>query len=196
MPLEATVPDTHAASPLRRFQVRADHVLAWLATAIDSTGHPFAETYGIDDTFRPDGADLHDRIQILVSQAHTDGILTVPGHHLELWQVADEGFLLTLDPPHGPRLCSKHLSISDLLPDKTAGSVAAFAVLDTTARVANQLLDEHDHIVSRTRRPGIGAPATTTHPLAAGAILQPGTAAATNPPPLALSGPATSARRS
>jgi hypothetical protein len=188
------VPDAHAATPLRRFQVRADHVLAWLAAATDSTGHAFAETYGLDDTFRPDGADLHDRIQILVSQAHTDGILAVPGHHLELWQVADEGFLLTLDPPHGPRLCSQHLSIADLLPDKTAGSVAAFAVLDATAHVANQLLDEHDQVVGRTRRPGLGDPATPAQPLVVCAFPHPGIAAATNTPPPAPPGPATSAR--
>jgi hypothetical protein len=189
------VPDTHVAKPPRRFQVRADHMLTWLATATVSTGHPFAETYGLDNTFRPDGDDLHDRIQILVSQAHSDGVLAVRGHHLELGQVADEGFLLTLDPPHRPRLCRQHLSIADLLPDKTAGSVAAFAVLDSTAHVANQLLDDHDHEVGRTRRPGIGEPAPTAQPRAAGAIPLPGTAAATNPPPPAPPGPATSARR-
>ena len=155
------MPDTHATTPPQRFEVRADHMLTWLATATDSMGQPFHETDGLNDTFRPGVDDLHNRIQILVSQAHTDGVLTVPGHHLELWQVADEGFLLTLDPPDGPRLCSQHLNVSDLIPDATAGSVAAFAVLDATARVANQLLDERDHAL-RTRPPGPRRAATGT----------------------------------
>jgi hypothetical protein len=186
------MPDTHAAPP-RRYQVRANHMLTWLATAVNPGGLAFQETYGLDNTFALDGEDLHDRIQILVSQAQTDGILAVPGHHLELWQVGDEGFLLTLDPPHGPRLCSQHIGIADLLPHLTAGSVAAFAVLDATARVANQLLDEHDQ-AGRTRGPGPGEPAAP-RPRAAGAFPQHGNAAATYPPPPAPPGPAASAHR-
>jgi hypothetical protein len=149
------MPNNHTAPGPRRFQVRAEQMLTWLATAVDPAGLSFQQTYGFDNTFGPDGDDLHDRIQILVSQAQTDGVLTLPDHHLELWQVSDEGFLLTLDPPHGPRLCSQHLIVGDLLPDKTAGSVAAFAVLDATARVANGLLDEQHHALARARAPAV-----------------------------------------
>jgi hypothetical protein len=145
------MPNSHASSPPRRFVVSAEQMLDWLATAVDSTGQPFQDTYGIDDSFRCDGDDLPDRIQILVSQAHNDGVLAIADHHLELWQVADEGFLLTLDLPNPPRLCSHHLSIADLVPEKTSGAVATFAVLDATARVANQLMDEHDRAAGRAR---------------------------------------------
>jgi hypothetical protein len=144
------MPNTHPSPPPRRFQVRVEQMLDWLATATDSMGQPFADTYGLDHTFRPDGVDLHERIQMLAGQAQTDGVLALRDHHLELWQVADEGFLLTLDSPLGPRLCSQHVSIGDLIPDETAGVVAAFAFLTATARAANNLLDEQDQAARRT----------------------------------------------
>jgi hypothetical protein len=118
-------------------------------------GQPLADTYGLadNDTFNLDGENLHDRIQILVDKAHADGILSVPGHDLILWQVGDEGFLLTVDPPSPPRLCSFHLCVEDLLPDRTSGSVAALAVLMAVGQAANQLLDEQAHATARTGAP-------------------------------------------
>jgi hypothetical protein len=57
--------NTHASpASRRRFQVRAEQMLDWLATAMDSTGRPIQDTHRFDDTFRPDGDELHDRIQI------------------------------------------------------------------------------------------------------------------------------------
>ena len=152
------MPDIRTATPTRRFEVAADRVLAWLATATDPDGLPFQESYGFDSTFHADGYGLYDRIQILVDQAQTDGVLTIPNHHLALWQVADEGFLLTVDPPHPPRLCTRHLSITDLLLPKTTGSVAVYAVLYATAQIANNLLDEHDRSGRRNGPTGPSRP--------------------------------------
>ena len=173
------MPNTHPSPPPRRFQIRAEQMLDWLATATDSMGQPFAETYRLDHTFRPDGEDLHDRIQMLASQAQTAGVIALRDHHLELWQVADEGFLLTVDPPLGPRLCSQHLSIGDLIPDKTAGTMAALAILTATARIANELLDQQDRTAGQTHHP---APRSVRTSGAARAPLgPPPDAPATNP---------------
>jgi hypothetical protein len=81
-----------------RYHVDADRMLTWLATAADPGGYLFAEMYEIDLTFRHDGEDLHDRIQALVGKAQDDGVLALKGHNLELWQAADEGFLLPAHP--------------------------------------------------------------------------------------------------
>jgi hypothetical protein len=153
------MPDTDPAADQSRrharFHIHTGRILDWLATATDSMGRLFADTYAIDDSFRRGGGDMHDRIQMLVTQAHADQILTATGHHLQLWQVADEGFLLTVDAPTPPRLCSLHLTVDDLLPDKTSGSVAALAVLMAAGQVANQLLDEQ----TRSHAPRGTAPA-------------------------------------
>jgi len=137
-----TNPDAEQRRSHARFHVHAGRVVDWLASAVDSMGQSLADTYAFDDSFRRGGDDLHDRIQMLVSRAQADGPLAVADHHLELWQVADEGFLLTLDPPSPPRLCSLHLAVGDLLPERTSGSVAVVAVLMAAGQVANQLLDE------------------------------------------------------
>jgi hypothetical protein len=63
-------------------------------------------------------------------------------------------FLLTLDQPQGPRLCSQHLLAGDLLPTNTVGSLAALVVLSAAARIANELLDEQDRTIARHRGPG------------------------------------------
>jgi len=156
-----------ASNPSVRFQLRAERVLDWLA------GDRF-----LDDTFRPDRDDLPDEIQILVTQAQIEGVLALPDHRLELWQVADHGFLLTLDSPHPPRLCSHHLRVSDLLPDKASGIESAYAILRTTVQVANQLLNERDHAATRRVLPAgllpaptatsglLAAPSSVTHPTA------------------------------
>src|SRR5690349_18525386 len=107
-----TAPNTDAVLPPSHFEVDADRILGWVATVTGSTGQPLAET----DALRSE-RDLHHRIPILVSQAQTDGVLALPDHHLELWPVADHGFLLTVDPPHSVRLCTQLLSVADLLPD-------------------------------------------------------------------------------
>jgi hypothetical protein len=139
------------------FRVRTDGVVDWLATASDSQGGRFADTDGLagHDTFRRGAHGIHDRIQMLVDQAQSDGILHSPGYDIMLWQVADEGFLLTLDAAAPPRLCSLHLGVDDLVPDNTSGSVAALAVLMAVAHVANQILTEH----RRTRAAAIGSAA-------------------------------------
>ena len=141
-------PRTSPASP--RFQVHADRTVDWLPA---SRTEPGVQPQGLDARFRADADDLHDEIQILATYANDDGVLALADHHLELWQVADEGFLLTLDPPTGPRLCSQHLSIRDLLPDTAVGATAMFAVLDAIARIANGLLDQRDRGVGRAHLP-------------------------------------------
>jgi hypothetical protein len=154
-----------SAEDPNRYLVRAGQVLAWLSAAVDSTGERFADTYGIDDTFRLDGDDMHDRIQMLVQQAQSDGVLAVTGHRVELWQVADEGFLLTVDPPTPPRLCSHHIEARQLLPDRTSGSVAAVAVLMATGNAANLLLDEQARLQQAARISATNPALALRHPI-------------------------------
>jgi hypothetical protein len=121
--------------------VHPDQITAWLTTPT-TTGDTVADAYGIDDTFTLGDADLHDRIQELVARACADTVLNTADHRLHLWQVADEGFLLTVDPPHGPRLSSHHLPIRTLLPAGQCAVPAAVAVLTETAHQANIVLSE------------------------------------------------------
>ena len=81
-----------------------------------------------------------------VSQAQTDGVITADTH-IELWQVADEGFLLTVDPPLGPRLCSQHLSSGDLIRFVRVGT------LDTPAALPPDI-----HIYTRSKLPWVRLP--------------------------------------
>jgi hypothetical protein len=124
------------------FRVETDGIVDWLATATDSAGRALADTYGLADydTFRRGGEGMHDRIPVLVDQAQSDAILYSADYDVVLWQLTCEGFLLTLDGPTPPRLCSSHLTVGDLVPERTSGIVAAVAVLMSVAQIANQLL--------------------------------------------------------
>jgi hypothetical protein len=143
--------------------VRADDLAAWLASPANADRETVAEAYAVDDTFHLGGGDIADRIQELVTRAQSEHILYAPDHHVQLWQVADEGFLITVDPPHGPRLGSHHVSARHLLPHGLSGHDAAITVLTETAVHVNIVLNEQAAQLQAARASATNPAVTDSH---------------------------------
>jgi hypothetical protein len=188
-----------AAGPAPRCAADPATIRAWLASPAGQHPQPtVAQSLGIDEGFHTGSELLSSRMDSLIYTAQYSGVFGLPGHHIELWQVADNehlvnGHLLTIDRPDRVRLASYHLRPGDLIDRRQRGLDAAVGVLDRVAAITDRLLE-------RAHRPAtttvVGSPPHPTQvaetPLVAGPPPGPAQVAAasfTTPPPTPAAAP-------
>jgi hypothetical protein len=188
-----------AAGPAPRCAADPATIRAWLASPAGQHPQPtVAQSLGIDDGFHAGSELLSSRMDSLIYTAQYSGVFGLPGHHIELWQVADnehlvDGHLLTIDRPDRVRLASYHLRPGDLIDRRHRGVDAAVGFLDRAAAITDRLLDRA-HRPATT--PVVGSPPHPTQvaeaPLVTGPPPDPARVAAasfTTPPPTPAAAP-------
>jgi hypothetical protein len=174
----ATVP---AREPAPWCAADPETIRAWLASPSgENPEETVAESLGIAEDFSAGSDLLSGQMDGLIYAAQDAGVFGVPGHHVELWHVADnehrvDGHLLTVDRPDGARLASHHLEPADLVDPHQRGIDAAVSVLDRAAAVTDRVLD-------RARGPATTSAAQPSPTRVAAASFATGPAPAATPP--------------
>jgi hypothetical protein len=131
-----------------RCHAEADTVRRWLSGPSPLPGFAeltVAETWGITEDFDWDDPDRDTLMSTLVAQAHNAGVLTAPGHRIELRALAPDAdgateYLVLLHSPSGAVFASAPLAADELAEDGLTGVDAAVAVVTNTARTVDDLL--------------------------------------------------------
>ncbi len=145
-----------------------DELSAWL-TRPGPGGTTLAQRLQIDDTFTTDNPNLGDRLWRLVVEAQEAEVFGVPGHGIEVWQLADAapvtGYLISVQPPDGPELVDGTIAAQTLLGYDATGVPAAVNALTTIAHRTDAVLAEHTRLLHAHRpAPTNRAPACAADP--------------------------------
>jgi len=133
-----------------------DELHAWL-TRPGPGGATVAHLLQIDGTFTTDNPNLGDRLSRLVGEAQEAGVFGVPEHGIEVWQLADAapvtGYLISVQPPHGPELVDGAIAAQTLLGYNATGVPGALNALTTIAQRTDTVLAEHTRLLRAYRPP-------------------------------------------